>query len=243
MKLMCVVAHPDDECFAFGGCLALAADAGVETYVLCLTDGQAATNRGEATTGQELGQIRRREFAASCAVLGVKHHELLDYQDGRLEFESFPKVAGRLVERMRRFRPDVVVTFGADGGLNTHPDHMMVSMFTTAAFHWSGQPRRYPDLATAHAATRFFHLSAKFLLPNRQLPKPIPWSVTLDITGVQARKEAAFREHTSQAPLMEATRDLFARFGSEEVYTLVAAPEPQASTPMSSLFDGLNDHK
>ena len=42
-----MVAHPDDECYAFGGALALAADRGVETYVICLTDGQAATNRGD----------------------------------------------------------------------------------------------------------------------------------------------------------------------------------------------------
>ncbi len=45
LKLVCVVAHPDDECYAFGGALALAAAQGVETYVVCLTDGQAATNR------------------------------------------------------------------------------------------------------------------------------------------------------------------------------------------------------
>ena len=51
LKLMCVVAHPDDECFAFGGALALAADTGIETYVVCLTDGQAATNRGDAAIG------------------------------------------------------------------------------------------------------------------------------------------------------------------------------------------------
>ncbi len=56
LKLMCVVAHPDDECFAFGGALALAADRGIETYVVCLTDGQAAKNRGSAASGEELGQ-------------------------------------------------------------------------------------------------------------------------------------------------------------------------------------------
>ena len=159
LKLMCVVAHPDDECFGFGGALALAANAGVETYVVCLTDGQAASARGEAQSGAELGQMRRAEFAASCSVLGVTHHELLDYDDGRLEFAEFPRAAGRLVERMRRFRPDVVMTFGLDGGLNTHADHMMVSMLTSAAFHWAGRRRRYPELAqvvSAEAAVSSF---------------------------------------------------------------------------------------
>ncbi len=104
LKLMCVVAHPDDECFAFGGALALAADRGVQTYVLCLTDGQAATARGSAASGEELGRIRREEFAASCKILGVTHHELLDYQDGRLEFVEFSRAAGRIVE-LCRLRP------------------------------------------------------------------------------------------------------------------------------------------
>jgi LmbE family N-acetylglucosaminyl deacetylase len=83
LKLMCVVAHPDDECFGFGGALTLASDRGVETYVVCLTNGQAAANRGDAASGEELGAMRSAEFAASCDVLGVTRHELMDYQDGR----------------------------------------------------------------------------------------------------------------------------------------------------------------
>src|ERR1700733_8277690 len=113
---MCVVAHPDDECFAFGGALALAADRGIETYVVCLTDGQAATNRGDAATGAALGAMRRDEFRRSCEVLGVAHCELMNYQDARLEFVEFSVAAGRLVERIRRFKPDVVMTFGGGGG-------------------------------------------------------------------------------------------------------------------------------
>ncbi|MEO6911901.1 MAG: PIG-L family deacetylase, partial [Edaphobacter sp.] len=133
---MCVAAHPDDECFAFGGALALAADRGIETSLICLTDGQAGSYRGDATSGEELGEMRRREFAAACKVLGITRHELLDYQDGKLVSVDFSKAAGQLVERMRQSQPDVVITFGGDGGLNIHPDHMMVSMLTTAAFHW-----------------------------------------------------------------------------------------------------------
>ena len=239
LKLMCVVAHPDDECFAFGGALALAADRGVETYVVCLTDGQAAANRGDAASAAELGRMRRAEFAASCRVLGVMHHDLLDYQDGRLEFVEFSQAAGRLVELMRRFRPNVVLTFGGDGGLNVHADHMMVSSLTTAAFHWCGLAKRFPELGAVHQPDRLFYQTSNFFLPRPVVPKPMPWTVTLDVQSVLERKKEAFRQHVSQAPLMEQTKGLFERFGAEEFYALVASAEARAAWQMTDLFEGL----
>ncbi len=238
-KMMCVVAHPDDECFAFGGALTLAADAGVETYVVCLTDGQAATHRGEAGSGAELGKMRRDEFAQSCKILGVKYQELLDYQDGRLEFCDFSRTAGRLVERMRRFQPEVVITFGGDGGLNTHADHMMVSSLTTAAFHWAGRERRYPELAMAFQPTRLYYVTTNFFLPDRQAPLPVPWTVKLNIESVRQRKAEAFRAHTSQAPLMERTKELFERYGGEEFYTLAACAGTGPARLQANLFSEL----
>lgn len=239
LKLMCVIAHPDDECFGFGGALALAADRGIETYVVCLTDGQAGSYRGDATTGEELGKMRREEFAASCEVLGINRHELLDYHDGKLEFVDFSNAAGRLVKRMRQFQPDVVITFGGDGGLNTHADHMIVSMLTTAAFHWSGQAKRYPQHGEAKGPQRLYYLTTNFFLPGRREPKPMPWTVTLDIRSVQERKAEAFRQHTSQAPLVEQTKDLFKKYGTEEFYTLAATKEPQPAQLGTDLFEGL----
>jgi LmbE family N-acetylglucosaminyl deacetylase len=239
--MMCVVAHPDDECFAFGGALALAAERGVETYVVCLTDGQAASNRGDAASGPELGEMRREEFGASCDVLGVTQHELMDYQDGQLEFVAFSVAAGRLVERMRRFAPDVVITFGGDGGLNTHRDHVMVSMLTTAAFHWSGQAKRYPELGEPHKGQRLYYVTTNFFMPDRRPPMPMPWSVALDIRSVRERKTEAFRQHVSQAPLMEKTKDMFDRYGAEEHYALVAVADPQAVRLSTDLFDGCSE--
>jgi LmbE family N-acetylglucosaminyl deacetylase len=236
---MLVVAHPDDECFAFGGALALAADRGIETYVVCLTDGQAATNRGDAASGEELGRIRRAEFAESCQVLGVTQHELLDYQDKHLEFADFTRAAGRLVERIRCFQPDVVLTFGSDGGLNTHPDHMMVSMLTTAAFHWAGRANRYPDLAEPFQPRRLYTLTSNFLMPDRQGPLLAPWTVVLDIASVRERKSEAFRRHASQAPIFERTKAIFERYGAQEFYTLLAANTPQPAQIAADLFAGL----
>ncbi len=239
LKLLLIAAHPDDECFAFGGALLLAHEAGVETHVICLTDGQAATHRGESASNEDLGRIRRQEFHASCQVLGVTRAELLDYQDAQLEFADFNALTRRLTAILRDLKPDVVLTFNADGGPNTHPDHTMVALATTAAFHWAASAKRFPELGAIHKASRLFVLSTTMFLPDRPAPLPIPWTVTLDVRQVLERKLEAFRRHTSQAPLFERTKALFEQFGATEVYTLVATHTPQPATHTDSLFEGL----
>ena len=241
LRLLCVVAHPDDECFAFGGALALAAKRGIETSVICLTDGQAATHRGDAESPEALGQMRREEFAASCAVLGVTHHELLDYQDAQLEHANLSELAGKLVPRMRSFRPHVVITFGGEGALNSHPDHTSVSAATTAAFHWSGNLKRSPDAGEPWRPERLFYLSGDFFIPDRYEPSLAPWTHTLDIRSVLQTKMEAFKAHASQAPLMEQTRAMFDEHGQWERYLLAAAITPQPATQNDDLFAGLLD--
>jgi LmbE family N-acetylglucosaminyl deacetylase len=239
LRLLCVVAHPDDECFAFGGALALAAAEGVETFVVCLTDGQAATNRGDSQSAADLGRMRREEFAASCKVLGVARHELLDFHDGQLEFADFSATASQLVAIIRDYKPNVVLTFSPDGGLNTHADHTMVASFTTAAFHWAASAKRFPDLGPIHHTDRLYLLSTSYFMDDRPAPVPIPWTVTLDVSQVLPLKQEAFRAHTSQAPLMERTKAMFEQYGRVEHYTLAAARDPQPARQTNSFFAGL----
>jgi LmbE family N-acetylglucosaminyl deacetylase len=165
---------------------------------------------------------------------------LMDYHDARLEFVEFSAAAGRLVERMRRFKPDVVITFGGDGGQNTHADHMIASMLTTAAFHWAWQSKRYPNAGEPHKAKRLYYLTANLPMPDRVPMMPMPWTVTLDLSSVRERKNEAFRQHVSQTPLLERTKDFFAKYGSEEFYALVATAEPQPARQVTDLFEGLS---
>jgi len=241
LRLLCVFAHPDDECFAFGGALALAADAGIDIHAICLTSGTAGSYRGNTNSDAELGELRRAEFAASCQILGIQHYEVLDYQDGQLEFASFSKLAGELVERIRTIRPHVIITFGGDGALNTHPDHTVVSAATTAAFHWSGSPKRYPTLGPIFQPQRLYYVTTSYFLPNRHAPLPAPWTVTLDIRSVFDRKQQAFAAHTTQAPLMEQTKPIFEQYGHEERYTLIAAATPQPAHQSTNLFEGITE--
>jgi len=79
-------------------------------------------------------------------------------------------------------------------------------------------------------------LTTNVFLPDRVPPMPMPWTVKLDIRSVQKRKAEAFRQHISQAPLMQKTKGFFERFGSEEYYALVAAADPQAAAVSTDLF-------
>jgi LmbE family N-acetylglucosaminyl deacetylase len=239
LTMMCVVAHPDDESIGFGGALALAAERSIKTYVVCLTDGQAATFRGNTVSDAELGILRRREFRNSCEVLGVAQYEIMDYQDGKLEFLSVAASVGQLVQRMRRFQPDVVVTFGSDGALNLHADHTVTSLLTTAAFHWSGRGERYPDLGAPHKPDRLFHLTTAWFPPNRRPPMPIPWTVVLNVESVQHRKWQAIQQHVSQAPIFEKMKPLFDQYGASEHYALVATPEPLPARQAADLFENI----
>ena len=239
LRLLCICAHPDDECFGFGGALALYASRGVEVSVLCLTDGQAAKNRGDASSNKELGQTRRAEFEASCKVLGVTNYQVLDYQDGQLEHERFSDIGGVLVSHIRRLRPHVVVTFGSDGGLNTHPDHTSVSLAASAAFHWSGSPKRYVTIGDLWKPQRLYYLTGNFFLPDRPAPLPSPWTHTLDISSVFDKKKEAFAQHKSQAPLMHLAIPIFEKYGTDERYTLAAAVAPQPARQSTDLFEGV----
>ena len=108
-RLMVVTAHPDDEASSFGGSLCVYRKRGVETCVICLTPGQAATYRGGAHNDQELGALRRKEFAAACEILRVSRGIVLDYPDGQLHRLEMQRVVSDLVLRIREFRPQVLL--------------------------------------------------------------------------------------------------------------------------------------
>lgn len=137
-RLMAVLAHPDDESLGFGGTLAKYASEGVEVCLLTATRGDSGRYRGRPPgdpqhPGQSaLGKIRETELRAAASVLGIRTVSLLDYHDQQLDRANPREVIGRIASELRRVRPDIVLTFGYDGGYG-HPDHIAISQFTTAA--------------------------------------------------------------------------------------------------------------
>ena len=245
LRLMCFTAHPDDECGAFGGALMRAHQRGFETSVICMTEGRAASSRGIARNADELAALRRQEFAAALRVLDVDHGEVLTYPDGDLARQDFFQVTTALVERIRRFRPQVVLTFGADGNVNLHPDHTMICFFATAAFHWAGRASFASEQIAAGLLPwrpqKLYYGVAPFLVNDEPTIALVPASLVLDVDDLKAKKFEAFQQHTTQADLLVRIKAVFDQTGGEEKYLLAAAPGMRSSPLETDMFAGLEE--
>jgi len=250
-RLLCVTAHPDDESGGFGGALMLAHEAGAETSVLCFTDGQAAHFRGDAAPDADLGQLRRAEMDAACQILGVTRCEVLDFPDGQLPQQDFLHLVAVVVERIRRWRPQIVLTFGGDGSVNLHRDHTMVSVVTTAAFHWAGRAEIFPEQAVVglHPFTpqKLYYASPPFVSvrdrPELASSPTVPWSLTLDLDAhgnLAARKLEAFQKHHTQQGVLQRVGEHVRNAMRFERYLLAARRGLASVTEDSSMWAGIN---
>ena len=172
-RLLACFAHPDDEAFPVGGALAAHASRGVRVRLVTATLGEEGEIRQEgAATRETLGEIRRVELACAVSALGLAEHTVWDYRDSGMAgtpANNHPRAlvnadAAQIVERLvleiRRFRPQVVLTF-EEGGLYGHPDHIAISKHTTQAFHQAADPSAFPeqlvDGVEPHAPARLFY--------------------------------------------------------------------------------------
>lgn len=157
LTLMAVHAHPDDEAISTGGILARYAAEGVQTVLVTCTRGEVG-EIVDPTVAQPytLADVRDAELRAACELLGVSALHVLGYRDSGMmdtpdndDPRSFwradlDEATGRLVALIRRYQPQVLVTYDANGFYG-HPDHIQAHRVTVAAFEAAGDPARYPE--------------------------------------------------------------------------------------------------
>lgn len=104
LRLMCILAHPDDESLGNGGMLAKYASEGVETYLITATRGERGWTGSERDyPGLEaLGKRREAELLAAASVLGIRQVEFLDYLDGDLDQAPAAEAVAKIVGHLRR---------------------------------------------------------------------------------------------------------------------------------------------
>ena len=119
MRILVIVAHPDDEVLGCGGTMARHVAEGDEVHVLFLADG--VTSRS-AITDDAQEDVLARESAAdrAGAVLGVKSSTLLGLPDNQLDSLSMLEIVQKVEAIIGQVDPHFVYTHH-DGDLNV--DH------------------------------------------------------------------------------------------------------------------------
>lgn len=182
-RLLCVLAHPDDESLGMGGTLARYAGEGVATFLVTATRGEL----GRAGEGdrrpppEEVGRLREAELRAAANVLGLREVTLLGYPDGGLDQADPGEAIRRIAAEIRRIRPHVVLTFGPEGAYG-HPDHIAVSQFTTGAAVCAADAG-YHCPGTAHRVAKLYYMAwteAKWAAYQAALKK-----LTITVNGVE----------------------------------------------------------
>ena len=164
LRLLAVLAHPDDESLGIGGTLAKYAAEGVETFLVTATLGERGRFRGyreapEHPGAEALARIREQELRAAAGVLGIRDVALLGYLDQEVDRAMPAEVVAAIARHLRRIRPQVVLTFGPDGAYG-HPDHIAISQFAVAATIAAADAgSRDDDGAAPHAVSKLYFVA------------------------------------------------------------------------------------
>jgi N-acetyl-1-D-myo-inositol-2-amino-2-deoxy-alpha-D-glucopyranoside deacetylase len=221
--LLLVHAHPDDEAISTGGVMARAHGEGRRVVLVTATRGEVGEihNMDEAASRPRLAEIRTEELERAGRLLGVDRQEFLGYRDSGMagtgdnespdSFHRAPlaEAAERIAAILREEKPDVVVTYGADG-LYGHPDHVKAHHATVAALDllekegW--QPAKayfvcFPQSGIARMAELLREAGREDVLQATSDLRGVPdedITAVVEVGAYADLKMRAFREHSSQ---------------------------------------------
>lgn len=146
--MLAIFAHPDDE-ITIAPVLSRIARTGGEVTLVFATSGDAGPGVSALEPGPELAALREDEAGCSAFALGLDAPIFWRLGDGTLATmaRAPDSAASDLAQRVAALiaieQPDIVMTWGPDGGYG-HADHRMVSNLVTQIVQEMGEGR--PDL-------------------------------------------------------------------------------------------------
>jgi LmbE family N-acetylglucosaminyl deacetylase len=186
--VLAVMAHPDDIEFTCAGTLILLARAGWRVHLATMTAGDL----GSMTLGPKaIARVRRREAAASAAILGARY-SCLGLRDLTIVYGEKAK---RLVcALLRKLRPDLVVT---------HPprDYMADHEETSRLVREAAFACTVPNWRAGRAAPCARIPAILYTDPLAGIDasgRRVAAGLVVDITAVIAVKERMLAAHASQ---------------------------------------------
>lgn len=286
-RLLLVHAHPDDESIGNGATMARYAAEGAGVTLVTCTLGEEGEVIGadlaHLAAGREdrLGAHRSTELDAAMRELGVTDHRFLGgegrYRDsgmmgvpsndrpGAFWRADVDEAADLLAAVIREVRPQVLVTYDANGGYG-HPDHIQAHRVAMRGWELAAEPGHRPELGEPHTVAKVYWncvprseldagLAALRAAGAAGEAAPFPGTAGEDdvpgvvddaeVTAVvdgspyAARKIAAMRAHATQItvaePFFALSNDLGQPLSATEYYRLVRG-EPGELHPHGELL-------
>lgn len=149
-RVLMVAAHPDDENTSLLATLALRD--GAEVAYLSLTRGEGGQNGIGTELGAELGLLRSEELLAARRLDGGLQFftRAFDFGYSKSAAETFShwprdSVLADVVEVVRRFRPDVMVTIFSGTPADGHGQHHAAGILAREGFEAAARADAFPD--------------------------------------------------------------------------------------------------
>lgn len=263
---MLVHAHPDDESIGTGATMAKYAAQGTQVTLVTCTLGELGeiipAELADLAWDREnrLGEHRIGELDAACAALGVTDHRFLggagrwhdsgmmgtpsNDWDGCFWRADVDEAAGALLEVIREVRPQVLVTYDANGFYG-HPDHIQAHRVAWRAFEMAdGLVRKFYATAMPRSmlaeAVKVMGSSDGGPFAGVESVDDLPFGVPddqvtteIDASDYLEAKLAAMRAHASQiavdSPFFALSDMVGQRAFGHEYYTLLAGQRGSGS--------------
>jgi len=161
LRLLLLVAHPDDAEARCGGIMTAYRNAGHEVKWISVTNGNAGHHE---ISGTELTEIRTRESANASGVIGAEF-EIWDTPDGCLE--ATLEMRWKIIRAIRSYQPDLVLTHRT---CDYHPDHRAVGQLVQDASFSVTVPALVPDTPALRKDPVIAYMSDLFSRPNSLRP-------------------------------------------------------------------------
>jgi len=196
-RLLAAMAHPDDTEILMGGTLFHLKDQGWELGILTMTAGDCGSN---TTPREEIARIRYGEALAAAKFLGATY-----LCAGMMDVEVFSNTENlrRVVDCMRQFDPDVVITQSpADYMLDHEEASRLVRGACFALAIPNYETRQAPPAKTARATPALYYSDA--IEGKNPMGERIYPQFYVDITSQLGKKREMLSRHASQREWLRA---------------------------------------
>lgn len=193
--ILVIEPHPDDTAIMAGGTIAKMSASGDRIIFVTVTDGERGTMDRRVKSSEVLSAITRTEANAAAKILGVEQQIFLGYQNHDVMLEKELELKNKIIGLIRKFKPNIVMTYDPYKIYEPNPDHRTVSFATYDAATFSHYHLECPEQIENEGLNT--HIVDELWFYNS--PKP---DSSFDVTDYLTKKVEAMAAYSSQLESM-----------------------------------------